>query len=150
MTATDVLTAARAEAPFMCDLSAAEQPIRAQVSAAIRLLKDRLVHVGDLIDALQRVATGGAVVDPGIIGGLTDRQTATNPLARLTPREREVLELMAQGRSNAGIGRTMYLSTRTVESYVANIFSQLQLNGDNASQDNNRRVLAVLMYLHHR
>ncbi len=113
------------------------------------LLKDRVAHAGDLVDALQRVATGGTAVDPEIIAALIHRQIPTGRLAHLATRERQVLELMAQGRSNAGIGRRLHLSPKTVECYVANIFSQLQLSGENVSQDDNRRVLAVLTHLQH-
>jgi DNA-binding NarL/FixJ family response regulator len=108
------------------------------------LLKDRVFNADQFIDAVRRVAAGGTAMDPEVIAKLL---TATGPgrtLARLTQRERDVLELMAQGRSNAAIGQRLFLSESAVGKHTANIFSKLDLP---PSDDDNRRVLAVLAFL---
>ena len=105
------------------------------------LLKDRVVNAEQFIDAVRRVAAGGTAMDPEVIARLL--ATHAQPLARLTPREREVLELMAQGRSNAAIGGRLFLSESAVGKHIASIFTKLDLP---ASDDDNRRVLAVLAY----
>jgi DNA-binding NarL/FixJ family response regulator len=106
------------------------------------LLKDRVADVAAFTDALARVAAGGTALDPDVISQLL---AAGQPdVAALTPREREVLTLMAEGRSNAGIGRALVLSTGAVEKHVASIFGKLGLP---PSDNDNRRVLAVLRYL---
>jgi DNA-binding NarL/FixJ family response regulator len=105
------------------------------------LLKDRVVNAEQFLDAVRRVAAGGTAMDPEVIAKLVSNRA---PLQRLTPREREVLELMAQGRSNAAIGQRLYLSESAVGKHTANIFAKLDLP---PSDDDNRRVLAVLAYL---
>jgi DNA-binding NarL/FixJ family response regulator len=108
------------------------------------LLKDRVFNADQFVDAVRRVAAGGTAMDPEVIAKLlagTDRRA---PLARLTPREREVLELMAEGRSNSAIAQRLFLSESAVGKHTASIFSKLDLA---PSDDDNRRVLAVLAYL---
>ncbi len=108
------------------------------------LLKDRVDNAAALRDALERVCRGEWVVDDTLIGRLLGRQQHLSRLNDLTERERLVLQHMAEGRSNAGIATLMHLAEKTVESYVARIFTKLSLTG---SQDTNRRVLAVLAWL---
>lgn len=108
------------------------------------LLKDRVVDLDMFAAAVRSVASGGAVVDPQVVAHLVVRRRAHDPLATLTTREREVLELMAQGLTNAGIGDSLHLSERTVETHVGTIFRKLELAGDATGH---RRVLAVLTYL---
>jgi DNA-binding NarL/FixJ family response regulator len=106
------------------------------------LLKDRVADVAEFIDALARVAAGGTALDPEVVGQLL--RTGRPALDMLTLREREVLALMAEGRSNAGIAASLSISTGSVEKHVAGIFAKLDLP---PSQGDNRRVLAVLHYL---
>jgi DNA-binding NarL/FixJ family response regulator len=106
------------------------------------LLKDRVLNAEQFLDAVRRVAAGGTAMDPEVIAKLLTTNSA--PLARLTPREREVLELMAQGRSNAAIGQRLFLSESAVGKHTASIFAKLDLP---PSDDDNRRVLAVLAHL---
>jgi DNA-binding NarL/FixJ family response regulator len=106
------------------------------------LLKERVVNADQFLDAVRRVAAGGTAMDPDVIAKLLTRRA--EPLAQLTPREREVLDLMAQGRSNAAIGQRLFLSESAVGKHTANIFTKLELA---PSDDDNRRVLAVLAYL---
>jgi len=108
------------------------------------LLKDRVADVGDFVDALRRVAGGGTVLDPEVVAQLLARRRRDDPLETLTPREREVLGLMAEGRSNAHIARSLVVTEGAVEKHVRNIFGKLGLP---ASDSNHRRVLAVLAYL---
>lgn len=108
------------------------------------LLKDRITDVADLVDAIRRIAAGGSVIDPLVVSRLVGRRRDHNPLDDLTDRERDVLSLMAEGRSNQAIGDRMHLSTKTVESHIRSIFSKLEL--DDLPEDN-RRVLSVLAYL---
>lgn len=108
------------------------------------LLKDRVSDVGTLVDAITRVARGEAVVDPEVVRTLVTRSRRDNPLDRLNDREREVLGLMAEGRSNAGIGEQLFLAPKTVETYVSSILTKLDLHDTGGD---NRRVLAVLRYL---
>ncbi len=109
------------------------------------LLKDRVLDVATLTGALGTIAAGGTVLDPEIVSHLMRRASAAaNPLAALTEREREVLALMAEGRSNSAISAGLTVSPKTVESHIANIFSKLGLHG---AQDEHRRVLAVLTAL---
>jgi DNA-binding NarL/FixJ family response regulator len=108
------------------------------------LLKDRVLNGDQFADAVRRVATGGTVMDPQVIARLLTSGGAASPLARLTPREREVLELMAQGRSNAAIGQRLFLSDSAVSKNIAAIFGKLGLA---QSDDDNRRVMAVLTFL---
>jgi DNA-binding NarL/FixJ family response regulator len=109
------------------------------------LLKERISDVGTLVDALRRVAAGESVVDPAIVQRLLARAKRISPLEQLTDRERDVLAAMAEGRSNQGIGRSLYLSERTVETHVSRIFTKLGVA--EVGSDENRRVLAVLTYL---
>jgi DNA-binding NarL/FixJ family response regulator len=108
------------------------------------LLKDRVADVGTFIDAVRRVADGGTVLDPKVVSSLLDRAGRRPPLARLSPREREVLSLMAQGRSNAAISAALVVTEKAVGKHINNIFGKLDLVLD---ADDNRRVLAVLAYL---
>jgi DNA-binding NarL/FixJ family response regulator len=108
------------------------------------LLKDRVADIGEFLDALDRVAAGGTVLDPEVVGQLLVRRRRDDPLRQLTPREREVLGLMAEGRSNTAIARTLVVSDGAVEKHVRNIFTKLQLPPD---EEQHRRVLAVLAYL---
>jgi DNA-binding NarL/FixJ family response regulator len=109
------------------------------------LLKDRVLDGEQFTDAVKRVADGGTVMDPEVIARLLARTAgAQSPLARLSPREREVLELMAEGRSNAAIAQRMVVTERAIAKHTAAIFTKLDLQ---PSDDDNRRVLAVLAYL---
>jgi DNA-binding NarL/FixJ family response regulator len=108
------------------------------------LLKDRVTDLEDFIDALKRVAAGGSAIDPEVIAGLLSRQRANDPLSTLTPREREVLALMAEGRSNPAISSRLFLTPKTVETHVARIFTKLGLP---PATSDHRRVLAVITYL---
>jgi DNA-binding NarL/FixJ family response regulator len=104
------------------------------------LLKDRVSDIGAFIDAVKRVAAGGTALDPTVVAKLLDRRE----LGALTPREREVLSHMAQGRSNAAIGAALFITEKAVAKHTNNIFAKLGLQ---SSDDDNRRVLAVLRYL---
>lgn len=108
------------------------------------LLKDRVADVAEFADALARVATGGTALDPEVVSQLLGASRHTLGLAALTPREREVLSLMAEGRSNAGIASALVVSAGVVEKHVASIFGKLGLP---PAEGDNRRVLAVLRYL---
>jgi DNA-binding NarL/FixJ family response regulator len=108
------------------------------------LLKDRVADVERFVDAVQRVAGGGSALDPEVVTHLVGRSRNEGPLERLTPREREVLELMAEGRSNAGIAEAFVISDRAVEKHVTSIFGKLDLP---PAPEDHRRVLAVLAYL---
>ena len=108
------------------------------------LLKDRVSNVADFLDSVRRVAGGGTAMDPDVIGQLLARNTRDEPISRLTPRESEVLGLMAEGRSNAAIAQRLFMSESAVAKHIASIFGKLGLA---ASDDDNRRVLAVLAHL---
>ena len=108
------------------------------------LLKDRVADVGEFVDALSRVAAGGTALDPEVVSQLLGAGRHARGLAGLTAREREVLALMAEGRSNAGIAAALVVSGGAVEKHVAGIFAKLDLP---PSEGDNRRVLAVLRYL---
>lgn len=108
------------------------------------LLKDRVSEVAVVADALRRIAEGDCVLDPTIVSRLVARKRARGPLDVLTEREREVLALVAEGRSNGAIGEQLFLSRKTVDSYISQIFTKLDLR---ESPEQNRRVLAVLTYL---
>jgi DNA-binding NarL/FixJ family response regulator len=108
------------------------------------LLKSRITNVDDFIETLERVARGGSVVDPALVQELFDTRHRDDPLAELTAREREVLALMAEGRSNAGIGRRLWVTEGTVEKHVRSILGKLPLP---ATDDDHRRVLAVIAFL---
>ena len=108
------------------------------------LLKDRVSDVDEFVAAVERVAGGGSALDPIIVSTLLSRRRRDDPLSLLTPREREVLELMAMGSSNQGIADALVITLRAVEKYVSSIFGKLGLP---SSATESRRVLAVLMYL---
>jgi len=108
------------------------------------LLKDRVSDVTEFTTAIQRVAEGGSAIDPTIISQLLGRRRHDSLLDRVTPREREVLELMAEGRSNQGIAERLVISERAVQKHITSIFEKLGLT---ASGDDHRRVLAVLAFL---
>jgi DNA-binding NarL/FixJ family response regulator len=108
------------------------------------LLKDRVSEVAEFLDALARVADGGTVLDPEVVGQLLVRRRRDDPLRNLTPREREVIERMAEGLSNTAIARKMVVTEGAVEKHVRNIFTKLDLHQD---EEQHRRVLAVLAYL---
>jgi DNA-binding NarL/FixJ family response regulator len=108
------------------------------------LLKDRVFDSDQFVDAVEKVAAGGTVMDPEVIAKLLAHNVRKEPLAELTPREREVLGLMAEGRSNAAIGERLVVTERAVGKHTSNIFAKLGLP---PSDDDNRRVLAVLAYL---
>jgi DNA-binding NarL/FixJ family response regulator len=109
------------------------------------LLKDRISDVREFIDALQRVSGGGTVLDPQVVRQLLARSRRADPLARLTPREAEVLALMAEGQSNTAITRALVVSPPAVEKHVASIFTKLDLPPDSGQY--HRRVMAVVRYL---
>jgi DNA-binding NarL/FixJ family response regulator len=108
------------------------------------LLKDRVADVAALTDAVRRVGSGGSALDPEVVSQMLGRRRNDDPLEQLTPREREVLGLMAEGRSNGAIAAELVVSERAVEKHVTGIFSKLQLG---ASSEDHRRVLAVLQFL---
>ena len=108
------------------------------------LLKDRVLEIDDFLDAVRRVARGGTVVDSEVVAQLLGRRRAPDPLEELTPREREVLALMAEGRSNRAISERLFLSPKTIETHVNSIFLKLGLA---QAPDDHRRVLAVLAFL---
>jgi DNA-binding NarL/FixJ family response regulator len=108
------------------------------------LLKDRIMHVTDFLEAVRRIADGGTALDPEVVAQLFSRRRHDEPLERLTPREREVLAMMAEGRSNGGIAEALVLSIGAVEKHVQSILSKLDLP---QSSSDHRRVLAVLTYL---
>jgi DNA-binding NarL/FixJ family response regulator len=108
------------------------------------LLKDRVADVRDFAESVRRVAGGGSVIDPEVVALLVNRRRARGPLDELTDREREVLALMAEGRSNQAICDRLFVTPKTVEAHIASIFSKLELL---PAPDDHRRVLAVLAYL---
>jgi DNA-binding NarL/FixJ family response regulator len=108
------------------------------------LLKSRVGDIDELVDTLDRISNGGAVVDPGLVEELVRARRARDPLEGLTTRERDVLALMAEGRSNSGIGRHLFLAEGTVEKHVRSIFQKLRLPD---APDDHRRVLAVIAFL---
>jgi DNA-binding NarL/FixJ family response regulator len=108
------------------------------------LLKDRIADVDRLTDAVTRVAAGGSVLDPEVVATMVNRPDPDGPLETLTPREREVLELMAEGRTNRAISEQLFMSERGVERHVTSIFNKLGLS---AGEGDHRRVLAVLTFL---
>lgn len=108
------------------------------------LLKDRIADVDEFVAAVRRVAAGGSAIDPTIVSTLLSRRRTDDPLHELTPREREVLELMAEGRSNQGIADQLVITLRSAEKYVSSVFGKLGLPHTGTES---RRVLAVLLYL---
>jgi DNA-binding NarL/FixJ family response regulator len=108
------------------------------------LLKERVSDIAVLADALRRIADGESLLDPTIVTRLVNRPRPQNPLAELTDREHQVLELIAEGRSNQAIGDKLFLSPKTIETHIHQIFQKLELSG---SPDSHRRVLAVLAFL---
>jgi DNA-binding NarL/FixJ family response regulator len=108
------------------------------------LLKERVSDIAEFAAAVRRVGAGGSALDPTVVGRIVNRRRRDDPLAELTPREREVLELMAEGRSNQGIAERLVVTERAVEKHVTSIFLKLRLP---AAAEDHRRVLAVLTYL---
>jgi DNA-binding NarL/FixJ family response regulator len=108
------------------------------------LLKSRVTDIDEFLETLDRVCRGGSVVDPSLVQELVSARTTHDPLEALTPREREVLALMAEGRSNAGIGRRLWVTEGTVENHVHNVMAKLRLP---ETDDDHRRVLAVITFL---
>jgi DNA-binding NarL/FixJ family response regulator len=117
---------------------------RTQADGFGYLLKDRVAGASTLVDAVQQVAAGGTVLDPAVVSYLLGRQGIRDHLRGLTDRERDVIALMAEGRSNSAIGRQLFLNPKTVEGHIASIFGRLGLHPE---ADDNRRVLAVLAWL---
>jgi len=126
------------------EVSYADDLLADRAGAVGYLLKDRVAAIAEFLDALARVAAGGTVLDPEVVGQLLVRRRRDDPLRQLTPREREVLGLMAEGRSNTAIARLLVVTDGAVEKHIHNIFSKLQLAPDT---EQHRRVLAVLTYL---
>jgi DNA-binding NarL/FixJ family response regulator len=110
------------------------------------LLKDRVADVGEFVEALRRVAAGGTALDPEVVSQLLSRARRRDPLERLTPRETDVLALMAEGRSNTAIAEALFVTEGAVEKHVSNLFAKLDLP---PAERDHRRVLAVLRYLEH-
>jgi DNA-binding NarL/FixJ family response regulator len=111
------------------------------------ILKSRVTDVGEFVESVERIAKGGSVVDPGLVQELVAARRRDDPLDELTPREREVLALMAEGRSNAGIARRLVVTEGTVEKHVHSILGKLRLP---ETDDDHRRVLAVIAFLDER
>jgi DNA-binding NarL/FixJ family response regulator len=126
------------EAGYALDL------LQANAEGVGYLLKDRIHDVTEFADAVRRVGEGGSALDPAVVSRLVGRRRVDDPLADLTPREREVLELMAEGRSNQAIAERLVVTPRAVEKHVTSIFVKLRLP---ASAEDHRRVLAVLTFL---
>jgi DNA-binding NarL/FixJ family response regulator len=108
------------------------------------LLKDRISDLDDFAAAVRRVGEGGSALDPAVVSQLVGRRRREDPLEELSPREREVLALMAEGRSNAAVAQRLFVTERAVEKHVTSIFQKLRLP---ATEEDHRRVLAVLRYL---
>jgi DNA-binding NarL/FixJ family response regulator len=126
------------EAPYMMEL------LQGDIEGMGYLLKDRIRDVREFADAVRRVAEGGSAFDPAVVSRLVGRRQGEDPLDSLTPREREVLELMAQGRSNQAIAEQLVVTAGAVEKHISSIFGKLRLP---VSAEGHRRVLAVLTYL---
>jgi DNA-binding NarL/FixJ family response regulator len=118
--------------------------LNGSVSGVGYLLKERVSRPAELHDAVRRVAAGGTVVDPDVVAAVIRTQRARDPLASLTPRERDVLALVAEGRSNEAVAESLAVTTRTVETHMTNVLTKLGLETE---AGNHRRVLAVLTYL---
>jgi DNA-binding NarL/FixJ family response regulator len=108
------------------------------------LLKDRVSDIDEFVAAVRRVADGGSALDPTIVSRLVGRSRRDNPIDTISPRERDVLQLMAEGLSNAAIAAKLFVTERAVEKHVTSIFAKLRLGAD---PESNRRVLAVLAFL---
>jgi DNA-binding NarL/FixJ family response regulator len=126
------------------ELGLAMELLRESADGAGYLLKDRISDVKEFVAAVRRVADGGSAIDPIIVSTLLSKRRSDDPLVSLTPREREVLVLMAEGRSNQGIAEKLVITVRAVEKYVSSVFDKLGLP---SSGSESRRVLAVLMFL---
>ncbi len=126
------------------EVSYADDLLADRAGAVGYLLKDRVSYVAEFLDGLARVAAGGTVLDPDVVAQLLVRRRRDDPLRNLTPREREVLALMAEGMSNTAIARKMVVTDGAVEKHVRNIFTKLDLPPDD---EQHRRVRAVLAYL---
>ncbi len=126
------------------ELGLAEELLAESAEGVGYLLKDRVSDVKDFAAAVRRVAEGGSALDPTIVSQLLGRRRGDDPLAEITPREREVLELMAEGRSNQGIAERLVITERAVQKHITSIFEKLGLS---TSGDDHRRVLAVLAFL---
>ena len=126
------------------ELGLAEELLADSAEGLGYLLKDRVSNVKEFAAAVRRVGDGGSALDPTIVSQLLGRRRGQDPLAELSPREREVLELMAEGRSNQGIAERLVITERAVQKHATNIFRKLGLAG---SSDDHRRVLAVLTFL---
>jgi DNA-binding NarL/FixJ family response regulator len=126
------------------EVSYADDLLADRLGAVGYLLKDRVSQVAEFLDALRRVAGGATVLDPEVVGQLLVRRRRDDPLRNLTPREREVLGLMAEGLTNTAVARKMVVTEGAVEKHVRNIFTKLNLHQD---EEQHRRVLAVLTYL---
>jgi DNA-binding NarL/FixJ family response regulator len=122
----------------------AREMLADQMGGVGYLLKDRVFTDNQFVDAIRTVAGGGTVLDPEVVTKLVGRRSHDGPIARLSGREREVLELMAEGRSNTAIAQQLFVTEKAVSKHTTSIFAKLGLA---ASEDNNRRVLAVLAYL---
>lgn len=122
----------------------AMQLIGGDASGVGYLLKDRLADIAEVIDAIRHVAGGRSVIDPTVVSTLIGKRREADPMEELSERERAVLALMAEGRSNRAIGERLFLSPKTVEAHISSIFSKL---GIEDTRDDNRRILSVLAYL---
>ena len=122
----------------------ARELLSSRVGGVGYLLKDRVMDVGEFVEAVKRVAAGGTMMDPEVVSRLVTGREKDDAMRRLTPRERDVLALMAEGRSNAAIATQMVVSEKAVSKHIANIFLKLGLP---PSDDDNRRVMAVLAFL---
>jgi DNA-binding NarL/FixJ family response regulator len=120
------------------------QLLQDEASGVGYLLKDRVADVNEVVDAVRRIAAGGSVIDPEVVSQLVSRRRTHDPIQELSERERQVLALMAEGRSNQAICERLFLSPKTVEAHVHSIFTRLDLH---AAPDDHRRVLAVLAFL---
>ncbi|MBO0870127.1 MAG: response regulator transcription factor [Micromonosporaceae bacterium] len=126
------------------EVSYADDLLADRTGAVGYLLKDRVAQIADFLDALRLVASGGTVLDPDVVAQLLVRRRREDPLRNLTPREREVLTLMAEGRSNTAIARALQVTEGAVEKHVTSIFAKLDLPPD---EEQHRRVMAVLTFL---
>jgi DNA-binding NarL/FixJ family response regulator len=126
------------------EVSYADDLLADRAGAVGYLLKERVAQIADFLDALRRVASGGTVLDPDVVAQLLVRRRREDPLRNLTPREREVLALMAEGHSNSAIARALMVTDGAVEKHVTSIFAKLDLPPD---EEQHRRVMAVLTFL---